>query len=275
MIRPYINNFLTKLLNNMDEQNFKFNYVFQGQDCTLSTGVYKITIQNHVYIGSAAISFRKRWRQHQLDFIRDIHHSRFAQNAFNKYGIATFEIMELCPRELCLEREQWWIDTLKPDLNIQKIADSALGVKRTEETKRKCREAHLGKRLSEEAIAKRTAKQVKTIYQYDLDGNLIKEWDSVKQAGEALGINRPSISNCLKGRYKSAGGFIWRYSVEEVSPVKKTKSIEQYDLDGNLIKVWDSINSIENGTDYKRKTIYACANGQNSTAYGYVWKYCR
>lgn len=275
MIRPYINNFLTKLLNNMDEQNFKFNYVFQGQDCTLSTGVYKITIQNHVYIGSAAISFRKRWRQHQLDFIRDIHHSRFAQNAFNKYGIATFEIMELCPRELCIEREQWWIDTLKPDLNIQKIADSALGVKRTEETKRKCREAHLGKRLSEEAIAKRTAKQVKTIYQYDLDGNLIKEWDSVKQAGEALGINRPSISNCLKGRYKSAGGFIWRYSVEEVSPVKKTKSIEQYDLDGNLIKVWDSINSIENGTDYKRKTIYACANGQNSTAYGYVWKYCR
>lgn len=259
----------------MDEQNFKFNYVFQGQDCTLSTGVYKITIQNHVYIGSAAISFRKRWRQHQLDFIRDIHHSRFAQNAFNKYGIATFKIMELCPRELCIEREQWWIDTLKPDLNIQKIADSALGVKRTEETKRKCREAHLGKRLSEEAIAKRTAKQVKTIYQYDLDGNLIKEWDSVKQAGEALGINRPSISNCLKGRYKSAGGFIWRYSVEEVSPVKKTKSIEQYDLDGNLIKVWDSINSIENGTDYKRKTIYACANGQNSTAYGYVWKYCR
>lgn len=119
--------------------------------------------------------------------------------------------MELCPRELCIEREQWWIDTLKPDLNIQKIADSALGVKRTEETKRKCREAHLGKRLSEEAIAKRTAKQVKTIYQYDLDGN--------------------------------------------------------------LIKVWDSINSIENGTDYKRKTIYACANGQNSTAY--VWKYCR
>lgn len=213
MIRPYINNFLTKLLNNMDEQNFKFNYVFQGQDCTLSTGVYKITIQNHVYIGSAAISFRKRWRQHQLDFIRDIHHSRFAQNAFNKYGIATFEIMELCPRELCIEREQWWIDTLKPDLNIQKIADSALGVKRTEETKRKCREAHLGKRLFEEAIAKRTAKQVKTIYQYDLDGN--------------------------------------------------------------LIKVWDSINSIENGTDYKRKTIYACANGQNSTAYGYVWKYCR
>lgn len=32
----------------MDEQNFKFNYVFQGQDCTLSTGVYKITFTSVV-----------------------------------------------------------------------------------------------------------------------------------------------------------------------------------------------------------------------------------
>ena len=73
----------------------------------------------------------------------------------------------------------------------------------------------MGKRLSEEAIAKRTAKQVKTIYQYDLDGNLIKEWDSVKQAGEALGINRPSISNCLKKVDTSLlgdsfGGILWK-----------------------------------------------------------------
>lgn len=56
--------------------------------------------------------------------------------------------MELCPRELCIEREQWWIDTLKTRPEIfKKIADSALGVKRTEETKRKCREAHLGKEV--------------------------------------------------------------------------------------------------------------------------------
>lgn len=257
----------------MDTQNFEFIYSFQGQDCTLLTGIYKITINNHFYIGSAAVSFKKRWRQHQLGLIRNNHHSRYMQNAFNKYRTITFNVLELCSKEFCIEREQYWIDTLCPDLNINPFADSALGVKRTEETKQKCREAHLGKKLSEESIAKRTASVSKTIYQYDLDGNLIRQWESVKQAGETLSINRPSISNCLKGRYKSAGGFIWKYSVEEVVPVKKTKSIEQYDLEGTLIKIWDSINSIENETNYKRKTIYACANGQNNTAYGYIWKY--
>lgn len=67
----------------------------------------------------------------------------------------------------------------------------------------------------------------------------------------------------------------WRLSEETIAKrtEKQVKTIYQYDLDGNLIKVWDSINVIENETNYKRKTIYACANGQNSTAYGYIWKY--
>ena len=134
----------------MDEQIL--NLIMYSRDKIVPYQLESIRLLSRIMFTSVVQQslLRKRWRQHQLDFIRDIHHSRFAQNAFNKYGIATFEIMELCPRELCIEREQWWIDTLKPDLNIQKIADSALGVKRTEETKRKCREAHLGKRLSEE-----------------------------------------------------------------------------------------------------------------------------
>lgn len=103
---------------------------------------------------------------------------------------------------------------------------------------------------------------------------IVKDFEfNGSQCGELSGINRPSISNCLKGRYKSAGGYIWRYSKEEVTPVRRNKSIEQYNLNGTLVKVWDSINVIENETNYKRKTIYACANGQNSTAYGYIWKY--
>lgn len=239
----------------MDELKIVKDFEFEGSQCGELSGIYRFDIGKHFYIGSAKI-IKRRWQEHITHFKKNKHHSEFAQNAFNKYKSIIFSIIELCDESNIAQREQYWIDTLSPDLNMTVVADNHW-------------------KLSEETIVKRTKKQVKTIYQYDLDGNLIKEWDSVKQAGEALGINRPSISNCLKGRYKSAGGFIWRYSVEEVSPVKKTKSIEQYDLDGNLIKVWDSINSIENGTDYKRKTIYACANGQNSTAYGYVWKYCR
>lgn len=44
-----------------------------------------------------------------------------------------------------------------------------------------------------------------------MDMNFIKEYSSVKNAAESIGS--PSvISDCCKGKYKSSGGFIWRYS---------------------------------------------------------------
>lgn len=50
------------------------------------------------------------------------------------------------------------------------------------------------------------------ILQFSKDGTLIKEWPSLNEAGRQLGIARSSICLCLKGRYKSAGGFVWRYA---------------------------------------------------------------
>ena len=49
------------------------------------------------------------------------------------------------------------------------------------------------------------------ILQFSKDGTFIKEWPSAKEAERQLGIARSSICLCLKGRLKSAGGFIWRY----------------------------------------------------------------
>lgn len=49
------------------------------------------------------------------------------------------------------------------------------------------------------------------IEQYTLDGVFIKEWPSVKEAGEALNIPRQGISHCLRNKQKSSGGFIWKY----------------------------------------------------------------
>jgi group I intron endonuclease len=59
-------------------------------------------------------------------------------------------------------------------------------------------------------------KNRKAINQYDKAGTLIKEWTSGKEASTTLGICRGDISSCLKERYKSAGGFIWRYEEKEL-----------------------------------------------------------
>lgn len=58
-------------------------------------------------------------------------------------------------------------------------------------------------------------KLCKPIIQYTKDNIFIREWGSTADAGRVLGIKRSNITNCCKGRYHSAGGFIWRYKNEE------------------------------------------------------------
>jgi group I intron endonuclease len=53
--------------------------------------------------------------------------------------------------------------------------------------------------------------RARAIYQYDLNMNLIKEWDTVTNASKELSIFRQAISDCLNGRIKTSGNFIWRY----------------------------------------------------------------
>lgn len=50
------------------------------------------------------------------------------------------------------------------------------------------------------------------VLQCDLDGNVVKKWRGVSRASRELGICRTSISFCLTGRYRTAGGFIWKYA---------------------------------------------------------------
>jgi hypothetical protein len=54
-------------------------------------------------------------------------------------------------------------------------------------------------------------KKGKTILQYNLKGDFIKEWESIKLSSKTLNIPRSSISSNLNQRYKSAGGYIWKY----------------------------------------------------------------
>lgn len=52
-----------------------------------------------------------------------------------------------------------------------------------------------------------------------------------------------------------------------------SKKVGQYDLNFNLIRVFDSIRSAEKETNIKNQGISACCLGKTKTAGGYVWKY--
>lgn len=51
----------------------------------------------------------------------------------------------------------------------------------------------------------------KTVLQYNIVGEFIKEWIGLKSITKELKINSSNIANCCRGKVKSAGGFIWKY----------------------------------------------------------------
>ena len=53
------------------------------------------------------------------------------------------------------------------------------------------------------------------IIQYDLNGNFIKQYPTIKEASMETGTYKKSISSCASGRYKTAGGFKWKYYDKE------------------------------------------------------------
>lgn len=48
----------------------------------------------------------------------------------------------------------------------------------------------------------------KKVLQYDLEGNFIREWDSIAEASRYV---KGDISAYLSGKQKTAGGFTWKY----------------------------------------------------------------
>lgn len=52
----------------------------------------------------------------------------------------------------------------------------------------------------------------KIIAQFDKSGNFIKNYNSIIEAERQTNISNGTICDVLKGRRKSAGGFLWEYA---------------------------------------------------------------
>ena len=50
-----------------------------------------------------------------------------------------------------------------------------------------------------------------SVKQYDLNGNFIKEWDSIADITRQLGISHSLITNTCQGKQKTSHGYIWKY----------------------------------------------------------------
>lgn len=51
----------------------------------------------------------------------------------------------------------------------------------------------------------------KSVLQYDKNGNFIKEYTSLMDAERKTGIHHSNIGKVCKGKYRTYGGYIWKY----------------------------------------------------------------
>lgn len=67
--------------------------------------------------------------------------------AINKYGMQEFklEILEYCDKTVTIEREQFYLDKLKPEYNLLKKAGSVFGFRHTLLSRKKMSEVALGR----------------------------------------------------------------------------------------------------------------------------------
>ncbi len=118
-------------------------------------GIYKITClaNKRIYIGSS-VELVTRLQRHRWEMKNNVHHNPILQASYNKHGAESFqyEVIEKCPRDALVEREQYWMDFYKAaergtGFNVIPKADRS---EMAEETKRKISEANKGKPKSPE-----------------------------------------------------------------------------------------------------------------------------
>ena len=57
-----------------------------------------------------------------------------------------------------------------------------------------------------------TVRKARPVIQYGLDGKFIKTFPSIKNASDVTKTCYSSLSLCLKGKFRAAGGFQWKYA---------------------------------------------------------------
>ena len=127
-----------------------------------------------------------------------------------------------------------------------------------------------------------SSKKKKPIYQYSLDGEYIKKYDSATDA-EIDGFGSSNIRACCNGRMMSSYGYQWRdYYKPRINPIadrytrqseNSVKKVYQYTINGTYIKEYKSLTEASEATSLNFKNISACCNGKTKTCGGFRWSY--
>lgn len=143
------------------------------------------------------------------------------------------------------------------------------------------------KYLTENNIrVKHTSRINKEVLQYNDDGEIIAEFESVTDASKKTGIGYYSIYDVILGKQKHAGGYGFIYKKDYFGnksdlisrstnrrPAMVSVPVLQCDDDENVINEFESISQAQRKTSVSSTCIYKALKGKQKYAGGYLWKY--
>lgn len=116
----------------------------------------------------------------------------------------------------------------------------------------------------------------KTVFQYATeDGSLIRTYDSLQSAADAVGVYKSSISSACLGVSKTCKGYYWSYvhPMPLIVKDRRRKTVIQMDLNGHPIAEYDSLTKASEIMGISKTCIARCCRGERDTSGGYRWKY--
>lgn len=253
-------------------------YTRENLEDLFKTGVYKITClsNNKIYIGSASSikshsrthkGFYGRWRLHLRLLEANKHTNKHLQNAWNLYGDEnfTFEILEKTSPEEAENREIY----LSQILNAYD-SDFGFNILKGNLSYKSNRDINTRTKISNSLIGKLRPKNMNKhleipVLQYDLNGSLIAEYNSISEAERNTPCMRQAIYKCCVGVYKTSNGFKWKYKNPIKQDIKEStyrKQIYKFDLQMNFLCRYDSLIKCSKDLNYSRSTVRSYLNSE-------------
>jgi len=208
------------------------SFLFKGS----FSGIYclKNKINNKRYIGSSK-NIYNRLHKHRCLLNKNKHENPYLQNAVNKYSLESFEvfILEFTEIEKLIEKEQFYINYFQPEYNITKEVVRNTPSKESIEKSRKTRKLRHQQGLY-------GCFSCNKIYEHDLEGNVVQEYESITKASIALKIHVSSIISVLKKKYKQVKGKRFSYTGEKLENFEKNIKGKKLTSLGNEIIIKDT-----------------------------------
>ena len=234
-------------------------------------------INNKKYIGLTKQSCQERWRHDGIGYKSQI---KF-WNAIQKYGWNNFEHKIIAEQLTEKEASELEIKLIKQYDCINNGYNVSFGGSTTNhspETLEKMRQSMLGKKHTQETKNKISqSKNKEKIAVKCITTNIV--YESERQAMLETGIDISSISKCCKGEVCQAGGLEWEYVDEILKKQYETIKLNKKDKRFkpvqclNTGKIYQNVQEAARDTNSDPSNITKVCNGKYKTTNKLKWRF--